>query len=219
LASELERARAAAWSGVVPGTGPQGHERLFFTLSRLLREPEHAEGVLLFVDDAGAADEATLDVLRYLARSGPRERILVVAACQPEEPGTVLARFTQELLAESAVRELSLGPLGDEPAAALVERRAGGRLAPVTVRRIVELAGGSPLALEELTAALSTSGELRIPARLDAALASRLELLGPDLRSVLPRVAIAGTVLRRSTSSSPSAEWARSGRSSSWTTP
>jgi tetratricopeptide (TPR) repeat protein len=195
FASELRTMRAAARSGQAPETGPRGHERLFFSVSRLLLEPVQARGVLLFVDDADAADDATLAVLRYLAQSGPRERILVVAAFRPAERGTALARFTQGLLAESSVRELSLGPLGDDEAAALVERRSGRRLEPATVRRIVELAGGSPFALEELTAVVSPSGELRIPARLDAALTSRLDLLAPELRAVLSRAAIAGTVL------------------------
>jgi hypothetical protein len=84
-----------------------------------------------------------------------------------------------------------------------------------SVRELSLVAGGYPFALEELTAGISPSGELRIPARLSAVLSSRIDSLEPELRSVLPRIAIAGTVLT-ATSSSCSAAWARSGPSNSW---
>ncbi|MDQ6742349.1 MAG: AAA family ATPase [Candidatus Dormibacteraeota bacterium] len=192
---ELQRMHAAAQSGQPPAAGPSGHERLFFTVSRLLRGPADARGVLLFIDDVDAADDATLAFLSYLAGSGPGERLLVLAAGRPQEPGGALARFAAGLLAQPSVRELSLGPLNDVAAAAIVQRRAVRRLDSATVGRIVELAGGNPFALEELAAGISPSGELRIPARLSAVLSSRIDSLEPELRSVLPRIAIAGTVL------------------------
>jgi len=192
--AEIDRVRRAAADGLEPAEGNAGHQRVYLAIARLLHETARERGVLLFVDDLHAADEATLELLHYLVRAGGGKRQLVLAAYRPEAMGHGLARFRAKLLAPAAARELALAPLAGSAAAELAERRAGAPARSPTVERVLELAGGNPFFIEELSAA-TQAGEVRIPARLDAILAAQLQRAAPPLREVLPQLAIAGAVL------------------------
>jgi DNA-binding SARP family transcriptional activator/tetratricopeptide (TPR) repeat protein len=192
--AELDRVRRAVADGHEPPDGSGGHQRLYLAIARLLHEAARAHGVLLFVDDLHAADEATLELLHYLIRAGGGKRQLVLATYRPEAMGQGFARFRASLLAPAAARELALQPLSRVAATRLAARRAGGPIRPGAVDRILELAGGNPFFIEEL-AATAQSGEVRIPARLDAVLTAQLQRATPELRDALPQLAIAGAVL------------------------
>jgi DNA-binding SARP family transcriptional activator/tetratricopeptide (TPR) repeat protein len=191
---EIDRVRRVTTDGLEPSAGSAGHQRLYLAIARLLHEAARERGVLLFVDDLHAADEATLELLHYLVRASGGKRLLVLAAYRPEAMGHGLARFRARLLAPAAARELALQPLSGWAAAELAERRSGASAQSTTVERVLELAGGNPFFIEELATA-AHAGEVRIPARLDAVLAAQLQRAAPPLREVLPQLAIAGVAL------------------------
>jgi predicted ATPase len=102
-----------------------------------------------------------------------------------------------------------LEPLGPDDSGALLEGLAGGDPLPVPAReRITRAAGGNPLFIEELLAALVEEGRLRrqdgawvvagdlattgTPATIQALIAARLDRLDARDRDVLERAAVVG---------------------------
>jgi DNA-binding CsgD family transcriptional regulator len=141
---------------------------------------EAAAGTPLIVvaDDAHWLDQATRDVLTFVARRLEFEPILLVAAIRDgyESP-----------LREAGLPMLALGPLAPPMAAALLDSRSPGLAAGVRERFLRE-AAGNPLALVELPIAhgrlggndagdAGDAGWLPLTTRLEQAFAARaLEL-------------------------------------------
>ncbi|HEV8175269.1 MAG TPA: AAA family ATPase, partial [Actinoplanes sp.] len=90
---EIERVlsgRQFSWDG-------QGaHQRLFVATAELLRLAAAGAGAVLTVDDAHDADEASLRLLHYLARSTVTERLLIAVGHRPA--GGMLAEVRRSLL-------------------------------------------------------------------------------------------------------------------------
>jgi DNA-binding CsgD family transcriptional regulator/tetratricopeptide (TPR) repeat protein len=106
----------------------------------------------LFVDDLQWVDQSTRSVLRLLhGRSG------LVVAIRSGDPGTPAAL---ELAAELGFERFELAGLGAEAAIAIVERLRP-RLSEHDARRIVGMAGGNPLLLEEIAVHGQPTGTTR----------------------------------------------------------
>ena len=93
-----------------------------------------------------------------------------------------------------------LEPLGDGEGQALIELHlaalpSAGVSGP-TRRRMLEVAGGNPLFLEQLLAAAAETGELpdRVPASVNALIAARLDQLAPQERRALELASVIGKV-------------------------
>ena len=84
-----------------------------------LREPPGGRPVLLVVEDAHWADEATLDLVRHLARRVHSCRALVLVTFRPEDAGA--ARGLRILLGDTAsangTRRIDLPPLSPDAVA------------------------------------------------------------------------------------------------------
>ena len=120
--------------------------------------------LLLVVDDAQWLDPASWTVLSFVARRLIHHPAVIVFALR-EGTGTA-AR-----LSGSGLPGLAVDPLGPEPARLLLDRAAPG-LPPVLRDRVLALAGGNPLGLVELAAAVRAT---RPPAGTDLPLTPRLE--------------------------------------------
>ncbi|HSK37329.1 MAG TPA: tetratricopeptide repeat protein, partial [Actinomycetota bacterium] len=96
--------------------------------------------------------------------------------------------------AAGAAVQVELGPLAEGDAGALLRVLAGAP--PEASGRLLEVAAGNPLFLEQLAASLGeqhwSEDEPQLPATIQALLAARLELLGPGERAVLWRAAVIG---------------------------
>ena len=154
LLDELEPAHAAALRAAL-GSGGGAPQPPFAVAVALLSLLEAAamrapSGVALVVDDAHWLDEASLDALCFAARRLLREGVVVLVAARPEPDRGLAAR---------GLEPLPLAPLGDDDARAVVRAEAGGDgerpLAEPALERVLEAAAGNPLALVELTRALS----------------------------------------------------------------
>ena len=168
---EIERAlsgRDSRWDG--QGT----HQRLFVAAAELVRLAAAGAGVVLVVDDAHDADEASLRLLHFLARSTLTEPVLLVLAHR-QAPAGVLAEVRGSLLGRGAAVTLDLTPLGPGDAAALARRYAPQADAPV-LDGMYAASGGLPFAVVEMARAAGSgtvpTGPQALPAPLRDALAS-----------------------------------------------
>ena len=168
----LERCRAGA-----------GREDLFRTLLLEVSGP----GVLdvVVVEDVHWADEATLDLLRYLSRRLRGAGVLLIAT------------YRDDGLAAADPLRVTLGDLGSQRCT----RRIG--LVPLSTEAVRTLAGGSGLAAPELyrltggnpfyvTEVLRAGMDQVPPSARDAVLA-RAARLGADAREVLDVAALTGS--------------------------
>ncbi|HEY6796235.1 MAG TPA: BTAD domain-containing putative transcriptional regulator [Kineosporiaceae bacterium] len=176
--------------------------------------------------EAGGADTAEIFwATRRLFEALGRRRLLVVVledvhwaeptflglvesvALQPGNvPVVVLCLTRPELLQDrpdwlSGAREhavVQLQPLSDQVAAALTaELSRPVELSEAARVRLVQAAGGNPLYLEQLLAAVdeqprTAAGDLPMPPTIQALLASRLDRLGPAEHEVLAAASVIG---------------------------
>ncbi len=167
--------------------------------------------VVLLLDDLHWADPASLDLLRFLARSIPTLPILLLVAYRVEE---VTRRHPLYALLPALVREarpgrLDLRPLDADALRALIGGRY--RLAPADTSRLIaylqERTESNPFFLGELLRTLEEGGTLhptnggwaladlrqvRIPPLLRQVIDGRLARLGDEMQGLLAIAAVIG---------------------------
>jgi DNA-binding CsgD family transcriptional regulator/tetratricopeptide (TPR) repeat protein len=149
-------------------------EALFSTLLERLRRGAPAS--ILVVEDLHWADEATLDLLRFLARRIGGVPVLMVATFRDDQvgPSHPLRVTLGDLAGSGLVRRLRLEPLSRQAVAALAAGAGG-----VDPERLYETTGGNPFFVTEVLAA----GGEEIPVTvLDAVLARAARLSVPARR-------------------------------------
>lgn len=149
--AELQRALAG---GDLEWDGANTHQRLYVAAAELLALCAADHGVLLVVDDADEADDATIRLLHYLARASAGARVLVAVGHEQGASGA-LGRARASLLARRQARTLDLSPLDRASAERLVARRVAD---PALVAAICDAADGVPLTLEEAARAAARGG-------------------------------------------------------------
>jgi tetratricopeptide (TPR) repeat protein len=157
-------------------SGPAAQARLLEAVAGVLSVAD-----LIFVDDVHAADEATLDVLTYLARRLRGRAVLLLLCWRSDNvgPGHRLRRLDGSVL--------TLGRLDAAQVSELVRSRA---IAPDVVQRVYEESEGLPLFVAEYLAALAEGGE---PGReLRELVAGRVAGLGATARQLLETAAVIG---------------------------
>ncbi|MGZ4616511.1 MAG: ATP-binding protein, partial [Actinomycetes bacterium] len=162
-----------------------GHQRLFVATGALLGVAAASTGVLLLVDDAHDADDASLRLLHYLARGAHHMRVVIVVAHRGAEHSEPLEEFRSSVVRRPDTLALPLGSLDEDSARALARAVAPG-LAGEQLAQVCELAGGLPFAVTELArAAVDGSGGMSAGLALTARLAT-------GTRDLLARVAVVG---------------------------
>lgn len=177
----LEIDRALARTDETWGGG-SAHQRLFLATAELVRLAGATTGVLLAIDDIHDADDASLRLLHYVARSTQDQRVCIVLSHRPAPVQEILAETRHSLLGRHGAVEIELGPLTDGAAAALARR--AGAASDELVERIVVLSGRLPFAVQELARRAEAPGTA-----LDAGLLSGVPAA---TREVLQRVAVVG---------------------------
>ena len=145
---EIPARQAAALRGALGLDAPAGDDRFLIgaAVLSLLAVAAESSPVLSVVDDAHWLDTASADALTFAARRLNAEPVGVVFAARDDD----VRRFDGAGLPELRVASLDSGP-----ARALLDERAGVELAAEVREQIVAIASGNPLALLELSAALS----------------------------------------------------------------
>lgn len=168
---------------------PMGRHQVVGAVRRLLLATAQDKPVLLIVDDAHAADDASAEVLVQLAASGPP--LFVLLACRPALP-QVLGGHVSRMLRAHTLEAIELGPLSADEATMLAARSAPSPLAAEAAAGVVRLAEGVPFAVVELArAAAAAPGETaRLPRSVSAAIADRLCDVDESATEALRRLAL-----------------------------
>lgn len=180
-------------SAAAPLALPMGRHQVVGALRRLLRATAADQPVLVIVDDAHSADEASIEALAQLAASGPP--VFVLLACRPLLP-PLLERHVTRMRRAGQLASLELGPLSREEAALLAVRASGGPLPPQVADAIAQRSEGLPFAVVELAQAPATATaaglEPCLPRSVSAALEARLCDLDTPSVHAMRRLALAG---------------------------
>ncbi len=151
--------------------------------------------LLVVVEDAGWADDATLDLLEAIARG------------ELEAPVALLAEGRSDLLTRRprasdafAVR-IELGPLPPDRALELAQLCLGAAATPEAARAVAESAEGNPFHIEEMARDLvergAAAGSVPSPTTVEEAIQARLDRLDSDARDLLRAAAVLGRTFRR----------------------
>jgi class 3 adenylate cyclase/tetratricopeptide (TPR) repeat protein len=196
LAEEGDAAAVAEQLHRALGSGSQGRTaatEIFWAARRLLEALARHRPMLVIFEDLHWAEPTFLDLVESLALRPGRSPIVVVCIARPE---LLEQRPGWEAETDRSV-SIQLGPLGEDPAASLLDSlSAGHHIAPSTRARLIDTAGGNPLYLEQLAVSLSeqSGSDIRpaLPPTIQALLSARLQRLGPGASSILVRAAIVG---------------------------
>ncbi len=167
---------------------------LFHALVQVTRSLAEEQPVVLFLDDAHAADQATLQLLSYLLRNAGDVPLLVLLAARPEElrPEHPLHDLVARWQRQEICLDVPLSPLSPATSAQLVSLLgAEARLATP----VFAAAEGNPLYTQELVRAISEGGAVtsELPPRMREVLATRLRQLRGEAKEVLGLCAAIGT--------------------------
>jgi DNA-binding CsgD family transcriptional regulator/tetratricopeptide (TPR) repeat protein len=159
-------------------------QEVFTALTAALAGPDPP--YLLVIEDAHWADEATLDLVRHLARRVHDRRALVLVTYRPEDAtaGHPLRLLLGDAATAAGTRRMVLGPLS---LAAVRELAAAAGAGP-DAARLHEVTGGNPFFVTEVLAA----GGSDVPATVRDAVVARVARLSPPARHALDAVALAG---------------------------
>jgi DNA-binding SARP family transcriptional activator len=201
----------------VPGLGhplagdPDGaRHRLFEAVAALLCEASQSRPLVLVLDDLHWADEASLLLLKYVARY-PRQAKLMVLGTSREVDVDRLRPVTgmlADLAREHLFERVRLGCLDQAGVSRLVECHAGGRASPELARTVFEETGGNAFFVVEILRHLAEAGwsagadsgqeatpaggRLSIPDGVRDVIGRRVMRLGPQTGRVLAAAAVVG---------------------------
>ena len=180
---EIDRALSGT---ELPWGGGSSHQRLFVAVAELVRLASATHGLLLTIDDAHEADDATLRLLHYLSRSTASERVCIVLAHRSAAVGETFAETRHSLTDRHGAEVIELTPLDEAGIARLVGRHV---IDPTTeqIGHIAALSRGIPFAACELARRAAVEPEWA--QSLDANMVTGID---PATREILQRVAILG---------------------------
>jgi tetratricopeptide (TPR) repeat protein len=203
MVPELFPPAAVESSAAGPDPG-QGRFRLFDTVASLVRNSARLRPLLMIVDDLHDADEPSVQMLTFVARTLKAEPLMIIGTYRDLEvrrsPG--LLHLIGELRREGV--ELSLGGLDEKSVASLIQQRLG---LPPKERMAAELhsaTAGNPLFVDGVTRMLAAEGKLgdhaqadtydfKLPASVRETIRSRIEALPDSTRSILSTATVFGT--------------------------
>jgi class 3 adenylate cyclase/tetratricopeptide (TPR) repeat protein len=167
---------------------------LFFAVRRLVETMALERPTVLVFEDLHWADTSQLDLLEYLVAHVREAPVMFLALARPEFT-EVRTSWGSGLVAQSTI---PLEPLPDDAAAALAATLVAS-FPDTAVDRIVDVAGGNALFIEELAVSLVEGfGHAdALPGTVRTAIAARIDLLPPHQRAVLLNASVIGTTFWR----------------------
>lgn len=204
LARLLPDLAARDVAAVSPAAGPASkadQARLFELVLGLLGRLGADRPVLLVVEDLHWADDATRDLLTYLAGNLRSEPVAVIATYRTDDAGSDrhAGTWLSDVLRAAAGDRINLGPLTPAEVADQLGGIFGTPPPPDVAAEIALRSGGNALFVEELAAAAGAAGPghrpgspARLPPTLREMLEARTRDLPPDTAAVLRALAVAG---------------------------
>jgi DNA-binding SARP family transcriptional activator len=187
---ERVAAQIAQLTGEAEPTGTPGE--VFWAVRRLLEGLAADKPLVVVLEDLHWAEPTLLDLVEYLGAWVSEAPVLVLCLARAdvtrERPGWATGSTA-----------ITLEPLSPDESSELVHAIAA-ELPEESKRRVVEVAEGNALFVEQLVAYLADAGPdalKSVPPTVDALLASRLDALESDERGLVERAAVAGKDFRR----------------------
>ncbi len=174
-------------SDAAGGDESGGQHLLFEAVVELLAHVALRTRLVLVVDDLHWVDPASSALLRYVANNLGREPILLVVTYRAEDAAAERDLIAQ--LARLATRQIALTPLAEDSTAEMAEILLGPDASPADIRRIAHDADGNPLFVEELVAALGTTG---VPQTVRDLMLARFSVLDEPSRHLVRTAAVIG---------------------------
>jgi class 3 adenylate cyclase/tetratricopeptide (TPR) repeat protein len=178
-------------------------EELFWGVRKLVDVLADERPLVVIFDDLHWAEETFLDLVEHLVETVDGVPFLLVACSRPD----LLDRRPE--FAKPPGRRLALGRLSEADAEQVVEAvLGGGSVASHVARQIITAAEGNALFLEQLVAMLVDEGQVRLeegiwtatqaldglaaPPTIQALMATRLDGLSDEQRTVIEAASVAG---------------------------
>lgn len=192
----------------------QEHSALFLATANFLQTLAAHTPVILLLDDLHAADEASLQLLHYLARQTRSAPIMLLGTYRTDTvitPVSPFGRLLNALYREHLSEVLRIIPLSEEAAGQIINHTLEGEAAPALVKVIFDIAEGNPLFIQEIIQAvlkaeqvyrhegqwrLQSDAILQIPMGLRELIRERVQRLGPEVEPVLTAAAVIGREFR-----------------------
>jgi len=147
---------------------------------------------IVVFDDIHWAEPTLLDLIEYVAAFAQDVPLFVLCTARPD----LFEQRPTWTAPKSNATLVTLDPLADSDSESLVARL--GDVPTATRERIVEVAEGNPLFVEQLVAMQAESGnELDVPPTLQALLAARIDRLSEPERAVVERGSVEGRLFHR----------------------
>jgi class 3 adenylate cyclase len=178
--------RVTQLTGDAEGAASTGE--IFWAVRRFLEALAEEGALVVALDDVHWAEPTLLDLLEYLAAWPAEAPLLLICLARPE-------LLEQRPRWGSGGQSLVLEPLEPEAARLVLDQLAPAELPSRDRRRIVRIAEGNPLFLEQLLALADEVGPdavTRVPPSVEAILAARLDRLERSERALLERAAVVG---------------------------
>jgi class 3 adenylate cyclase/tetratricopeptide (TPR) repeat protein len=165
-------------------------EETFWSVRKALEAFARERALVLVVEDIHWAEPTLLDLLEHLVDWTREAPLLLLCLSRPDllddRPTWATGRPNVETLALEPLSERD----ADEFVGTLME---GDSLDPGARARVLAVAEGNPLFLEQLLATFAEGGDARhVPPTIQALLAARVDALAAEERDVLERAAVSG---------------------------
>ncbi len=161
---------------------------------RLLIRAGGGRPIYLLLEDIHGADEPSLNLLHYLARSARGAGLMLVATCREDEvhSGAPIQMALSHLDCERLARGIRVQRLDLEATRLQITDILGEAPRDALAAQIYRITDGSPFYTEEMARAFKESGQLAPAQNPTAAVCARVARLGPAVEAVLSAAAVAG---------------------------
>ena len=181
----------------LPGAPPEDLQKaqLLEMVLGLLYRLSEVQPVLLLIEDLHWADQSTLDLVAFLARSLRGARVLVVATYRSDElhrrhPLRPLLTAWERV---RSIDRIELRRFDRDEVTAQLAAILGGEPAPDVIDAVFDRSGGNAYLVEELAGAVGADGDLAdLPPSLKDMLLSRVDALSPGTQRLLRVASVAG---------------------------
>jgi len=189
--SALARLTPLAAPAKPPEQGLNRH-MVIGAVHRVLMAGSGVSGVLLVVDDAHLADDATVEACAQLARTRGSRPMLVALAYRPDVARRALVQGVASLEKAGRCVPIDLGPMAREDVEEMVAAEAPQRPDNRLLTRIVDTAQGNPFFALELARGAGASDALAVPASVWETVTARFLDLDDATTAMLRRLAVVG---------------------------
>lgn len=187
----------------------RSREELYELVAGDLRSTSLNQPVVVIIEDIHWADNASLELLRYVARQTPAQPMLLVVSFRSDEPGPMagLKQLLPEIVRESRAERIDLRRLDLQDVEGFIESRSHSHSTMSAIgeidsgslsRYLFERSGGNPLFMTELLRDLGPDispdriQNQQVPSLVRQVIENRVDRLDESHRSLLATAAVIG---------------------------